>query len=235
VSRNQCIVKRLGRTTPKGGAVKTLIVAILAAGIVVQTGGQTVYSVPADSKSNVITLTVANESKTTDASNVQVRLQRSPSGVKFASASNLVKVIRATKESDVTFAFDVERSLRLNKKDTIDFAIADRVGLLGMKSVIVSFTGPTVYRLDQNFPNPFNPSTTIYYQLPVDSKVSLVIFDVLGREVRKLVDEPKEAGYQSVRFEANENASGAYFCRMVAEPISGGKGYVSVKKLLLLK
>jgi hypothetical protein len=215
--------------------VKTLMVSILAAGIVVRAGGQTVYSVPADSKDNVITLTVANESKTTDARDVQVRLQRSPSGVKFASAGHLVKIIRATKESDVTFAFDVERNVRLNKKDTIEFAIADIVGLLGMKSVIVSFTGPTVYKLDQNFPNPFNPSTTIYYQLPVDSKVSLVIFDVLGREVRKLVDEPKEAGYHTEKFEANQIASGPYFCRMVAEPIAGGKGYVAVKKMMVLK
>jgi hypothetical protein len=197
--------------------------------------GQTVYSVPADSKGNMITLTVANESKTLDASDVRVQVQKSPEGLTFGSGSHLIKIVRAAKESDVMFSFDVGRDVKLGKKDTIEFSISDRMGLLGYKSVIVSYTGPTVYKLDQNFPNPFNPSTTIYYQLPVDSKVTVIVYDILGREVHKLVDEPKEAGYHSLRFDANQNASGAYFYRMVAEPVSGSKGYVAVKKMIVLK
>jgi hypothetical protein len=194
-----------------------------------------VYSVPADSKGNTITITVTNESKTLDASGVRVQVQKCPERLTFGSGSHLIKIVRAAKESDVTFSFDVGREVKLGTKDTIAFAISDLMGPLGYKSVIISYTGPTVYKLDQNFPNPFNPSTTIYYQVPVESKVKIMVFDILGREVKTLVDEPKEPGFFSAKFEAHQIASGAYIYRMTAEPISGGKGYVAVKKLMVLK
>jgi beta-glucosidase len=96
-------------------------------------------------------------------------------------------------------------------------------------------TLPQQYLLGDSYPNPFNPSTTIDYQLPVQSRVSIVIYDVLGREIQKLVDGSIEAGYHALRFDATTDASGPYFCRMVAEPLNGGKSYRSVKKLLLVK
>jgi hypothetical protein len=109
--------------------------------------------------------------------------------------------------------------------------------------VIVTYTAPKAFALEQNFPNPFNPTTTIYYQLPTDSRVSIVVYDLLGREVKRLVDEVKEAGYHDQRFDASGIASGVYFYRMTAEPINGGgkaygpvgNSYVSVKKLIVLK
>ncbi len=211
------------------------IILCLTLGVTCFAQAPVVYSVPADSKGNTITITVANESKTLDASDVRVQVQQCPEGLKFGSGSHLIKIVRAAKESDVTFSFDVGRDVKLGKKDTIAFAISDRIGLLGYKSIIVSYTGPSVYNLDQNFPNPFNPSTTIHYQVPVQSKVKIVVFDVLGREVKTLIDEPKDAGYHSVKYDGSDIATGPYFCRMVADPVAGGKGYVAVKKLMLLK
>ncbi len=216
-------------------AVMTFLVLWCSFALAQFSSGAKVYPVPADSKSNSISLTIANESTTEDASNVRVQVQRSPSGVKFASGSNLLKIVRAAKEMDASFSFDVGRDVKLNTKDTIEFQVSDRQGLLAYKSVVISYTGPTVYKLDQNFPNPFNPSTTIYYQVPVESKVKIMIYDILGREVKTLVNEPKEPGFFSAKFEANQIASGAYIYRMTAEPIAGGKGYVAVKKLMVLK
>lgn len=88
---------------------------------------------------------------------------------------------------------------------------------------------PEKYDLSQNYPNPFNPSTRINYNIPEDSKVSLRIFDISGKEVNKLVDEFKTAGYYSVNFNASTLSSGIYFYT-----ISAGN-FITTKKMTLLK
>jgi hypothetical protein len=88
---------------------------------------------------------------------------------------------------------------------------------------------PTEFSLQQNYPNPFNPETVISYQLPVSGKVSLKLFDMLGREVATLVDEVKEAGTYSVSFSGKAFTSGAYFYRFQ----SGN--YLKIKKMILMK
>ena len=88
---------------------------------------------------------------------------------------------------------------------------------------------PKQYSLSQNYPNPFNPSTTIRYQIPKSGYVELKVYDLLGNEVKTLVNEDKPAGQYSVKFNANNLSSGVYFYRIV----SGN--YTSVKKMLLLK
>ena len=70
---------------------------------------------------------------------------------------------------------------------------------------------PDDYNLSQNYPNPFNPSTIITYQLPESGFVSLKVFDVLGNEVAKLVDENKQSGSYEVVFNASNLPSGVYF------------------------
>jgi photosystem II stability/assembly factor-like uncharacterized protein len=88
---------------------------------------------------------------------------------------------------------------------------------------------PSVYSLQQNFPNPFNPSTTIRYSLPQAGMVSLKIYDALGKEVKTLLNEDKEAGYHQITFDAGNLASGIYFYTLKAG------NFVSTKKLTLMK
>ncbi|KAF0140537.1 MAG: hypothetical protein FD122_2337 [Stygiobacter sp.] len=83
--------------------------------------------------------------------------------------------------------------------------------------------------LAQNFPNPFNPVTTINYTLPNVSKVKLVIYDVTGREVATLVNEFQSAGKHSVNFNASRIASGVYYYRIQAGDI------IQTKKMILMK
>jgi hypothetical protein len=191
--------------------------------------------VPADSKGNQIILTVANESKTTAAQNLQVQVQKGSSAIAFAQSSASVKNIPIGKEFDVAFKFDVIREARIGKNDTLLFLITDSTGASWTKSVIVSYVGPKVYKLEQNFPNPFNPSTMIYYDLPQESHVRIMVYDILGREVRSLVDEQESAGYQKVRFDVQGVASGVYIYRMQAHPLKGGKTFSDVKKMVVLK
>ena len=69
---------------------------------------------------------------------------------------------------------------------------------------------PTEYTLYQNYPNPFNPTTTIKYDLPNTSEVSLIIYDILGRKVKELVNTKQQAGRYEIQFNASNLASGVY-------------------------
>ena len=88
---------------------------------------------------------------------------------------------------------------------------------------------PTEYTLYQNYPNPFNPITTIKYDLPNASDVSLVIYDILGRKVKELVNEKQQAGRYEIQFNASNLASGVYIYQLIAEK------YINSKKMILLK
>ncbi|HEX7571986.1 MAG TPA: Ig-like domain-containing protein [Bacteroidota bacterium] len=108
------------------------------------------------------------------------------------------------------------------------------------KAVIVSVGPPAGaipgrYALDQNFPNPFNPSTVIMYHLPADARVTLKVFDLLGREIATLVDGSVQAGSHSVTWNAGSIGSGVYFARLSASDPGGGMRYVKTTKLELLK
>jgi hypothetical protein len=102
------------------------------------------------------------------------------------------------------------------------------VGTLPVEEVEVGSV-PLQFSLKQNYPNPFNPVTTIHYQLPVNSQVTLKVFDVLGREVATLVNEDKKAGSYEVEIDGSKFTSGMYFYRLQTG------NFVEIKKLLLIK
>ena len=97
------------------------------------------------------------------------------------------------------------------------------------KEINVDVTVPLEFALDQNYPNPFNPSTTISYSIPVKSRVTLKIFNALGKEIITLVNEEKSEGNYDVKFDASGIPSGIYFYKLNAGEFS------STKKMILLK
>ncbi len=88
---------------------------------------------------------------------------------------------------------------------------------------------PTTFALEQNHPNPFNPTTVITYQIPELSHVTIKVYDILGKEITELVNTRKDAGFYSVTIDATNLSSGTYIYRMEA-----GK-YVDSKKMIILK
>ena len=106
---------------------------------------------------------------------------------------------------------------------------ADYVGAVTTRVVPLRSILPAQYALNQNFPNPFNPSTTIRYSLPTAGKVMMKVYNILGQDVATLVNTQQPAGTYDVTFDASRLATGVYFYR-----ITSGS-FVQVKKMLLLK
>ena len=83
--------------------------------------------------------------------------------------------------------------------------------------------------LYQNFPNPFNPGNQIQYRVPVTARVTVTLFDLLGRPVATLVDRVEDPGLKSIRFTAGSLSSGVYYCRLRA----GSR--TEIRKIILAK
>ncbi len=88
---------------------------------------------------------------------------------------------------------------------------------------------PREYAFDKNYPNPFNPATTFRFALPVQTQVELVVYDLNGRLVGRLINEVRPAGYHEVRWDARALSSGTYFVHMKTS------GFSKIQKVMLLK
>ena len=108
--------------------------------------------------------------------------------------------------------------------DTFSFTTPEPNGLSDLDKFI-----PKVFALRQNYPNPFNPETTISFDLPKAEKVTLRVFDILGREVLALVDEQMPAGSHNVTLNASTLSSGIYLYRIQAG------NYIRTRRMVLLK
>jgi len=110
--------------------------------------------------------------------------------------------------------------------------------MFGPVSVTVAL--PRMLSIDQNIPNPFNPTTSIGYQVPWSADVRLVIHNILGQEVVTLVDAPRSSGFYRVTWHGRtgvgtEAGSGVYFARLVATPTDGARSESRIIRMMLVK
>jgi plastocyanin len=110
------------------------------------------------------------------------------------------------------------------------------LGMIGSFTAIVSgleddasTVVPDVFKLDQNFPNPFNPVTTIGYDIPRASNVILNVYNVLGEKIATLVSARQPAGHYEVRWNAGNTPSGIYYYQITAD------GFTNVKRMILIR
>ena len=121
--------------------------------------------------------------------------------------------------------------VRISRDNLALYALKDNGGII-MKLL----PGPTAplanqkkYELMPNYPNPFNPVTTIQYQIPNSGFVTLKVYDILGKEVATLVNEVKTAGTYNVQWNASAMPSGTYFYKLTAD------NFTDVKRMILMK
>ena len=121
-------------------------------------------------------------------------------------------------------------------------AFNDDVWLLRISSSIIGVENesrelPQEFTLDHNYPNPFNPVTNMEYSLPNSGDVTLIVYNLIGKEVGRLVDEQKPAGSYTVKWDASNFASGIYFYRLQVRQTDVGQApdFVQTRKMVLLK
>ncbi|MCX7834531.1 MAG: T9SS type A sorting domain-containing protein [bacterium] len=131
----------------------------------------------------------------------------------------------------ITFGFGIEGIHRSGNRTSVQQVLAPILDWFqGTTNIPIGLnTLPTHYQLHQNFPNPFNPSTEIRFDLPKDGFTKLTVYNLLGQKVVELLNQSLPAGYHSVRFDASQLAAGVYVYQLE----SGG--YHSFKKMILVK
>ena len=109
------------------------------------------------------------------------------------------------------------------------FSVWFKFTTIGTLNITGNSEIPKEFRLYNNYPNPFNPSTKIKFDIPKSSLVKLIVYDILGREIKTLVNEKLNAGRYEVNWDGSNYPSGVYIYKLVAED------FVNVKKMVLLK
>ena len=114
------------------------------------------------------------------------------------------------------------------------------IGASSPTAVEESGNSPATYSLEQNYPNPFNPSTTMSFYVPVSSRISLRIYNLLGQEVASLVEGESPAGRYNIVWNGKDDAShpvasGIYLYKVLATPVTGGQEVMQVRKMILMK
>jgi hypothetical protein len=187
-------------------------------------------TLPADGTAEaIITISPKNNSDTLLASGKQIILSNTGAGL----LSSVVDIgdgsYEATITAPIAVGTDTISAIVISGTDTV--SIFWKAVLTYDNPVLINENpiSPDRFYLYQNYPQPFNPSTKIKFQIPERSFVSLKVFDALGREVAFLVNEEKTTGNYEVEFNGSTLTSGIYFYQLKAE------NFVDTKKMILLR
>ena len=130
----------------------------------------------------------------------------------------------STEEMPIPFDIEISSDGYTYWTDNFELVVPPIIGVEDEMAGI-----PTEYSLSNAYPNPFNPMTTIEYSLPNMGEVSLIVYNLLGEEVTRLISEIQQAGYHKVTWDASNNSSGIYFYRL-----QSGR-FTQARKMALLK
>jgi hypothetical protein len=162
--------------------------------------------------------------------------------MKYTLESGEIEVVNTTEVLTLSYDIPIEAGEHMNwvitsgtgdefiLEDTGEITVPSSERFLLSRDPVI----PITFALHQNFPNPFNPITTLRYDLPSDALITLTIYDMLGREITQLVNTTQEAGFRSVQWDGTDSmgkpvGAGVYLYR-----IEAGE-FVQTKKMVLLK
>jgi hypothetical protein len=148
-----------------------------------------------------------------------------------SSQSRVPSIAVSGSNVHIIFRDDRDGNTEIYYKRYIDASIPKSVATVENEEGI-----PTAFQLMQNYPNPFNPTTSISFSIPQASFVTLIVYDVVGREVATLVNEFQEPGNFVKTFHGTSLPSGVYFYRLLVYPANGGaNSFTNTKRMMLLK
>jgi hypothetical protein len=206
-----------------------ITMALLVCGV----SAQTVYNLPFASSGNTIELTLANTGATV-MTGMKVRVAEFPSWIRFTSLEQRIPLLKSQQETTTSFTFANDKTAPVQKTQILKFVVSTLAGESWTKEITVAVAPPEKFEVFQNFPNPFNPATSISYQLSTVSSVQLMIYNVLGQEVASLVDREQLPGYHLETWDATSNSSGMYIYQLIATDEKGQKQMVR-KRMMFLK
>ena len=186
------------------------------------------------SRQNEIAIAIQNEIPA-DEEGIVVKIGRSPSWVRFEKEQIVLGALEAGSSLSARFFFSLDKRAPVGIPSAIGLVIVDREGREWRKEIGIVVGPPDRFELFQNYPNPANPGTIISYQLPAAGKVTLEVYDLLGRLVETLVDEgERPAGFHEEKWDASGVAGGMYVYRLRGTTGSGKK-VVEQKRMIVLK
>ena len=147
------------------------------------------------------------------------------------SSNSLDPILEMTSQDETVITYWVHAS-------DDEYNVASDVGEFGLSraalGAVDGYAIPEQFSLHQNYPNPFNPVTTLRYDLPENSLVTITIYDMLGRQVKTLINQTQDAGYKSVIWNATNDYDKPVSAGIYLYQIQAGE-YISTKKMVLLK
>ena len=223
----RCFIKCLG-----------LLITIVAAGQRVQ-ASETTWSVEPRTKGNVITLEVTNRLPYV-LSDVSMAVEHTPEWISVTEQSISSQTLFTDSTAIAQIIFDVHENVASGEQGAITVGLGTEGRTILRKSISLTTAVPEHYELSQNYPNPFNPTTKIEFALPKDSHVTVKVYDVLGREIRTVLDEERPAGFFSTEWDGKNDfrsdaASGTYFYRLQTVSTTDNRTFSALKKMILLK
>jgi hypothetical protein len=198
-----------------------------------QTSSDTIYSIEFGSNHNSVELDVQNVAST-GASGVSVVIQSPPAWLHVSATKIGLQSLKPGGTESATFQFSVDKDAPAKKTEALTFLVVNNAGGQWTKTIKVRVAVPTQFRLFQNFPNPFNPTTAIAYEIAEDARVTLSVYNILGQEVAKIFDSQRSAGYYEISWNGSSLASGTYFYQMQILERSGNQ-QVFRNKMMLIK
>lgn len=167
---------------------------------------------------------------------LSIKPDQMPNNWKSQPESHKLRMLPAGHQQTVSFLLQVSSTqprnvgFELQSSDGFNIGWTARVAL----AESAGKETPDTFEMHGNYPNPFNPTTTISYSLPQTMNVRLTVFNILGQKVATLVDSEQQAGVQNITWDASRIASGTYLYRVVAQTADGQR-FVSEQKMVLIK
>jgi hypothetical protein len=191
------------------------------------------YQIPFGSQGNAIELEVVNTGQQTG-NDLNIVATKVPNWIQLHQKQITLNNLAPEHSETVVFTFDATDNAPVGKTVVLGFQVMQNGNVIGTREFSLKSEAPSTFELFNNYPNPFNPATTISYQLPEAMEVNIQIFNILGQLVGSFVNNIQDPGKHKLRWDASGQSSGVYLYR-ISGTTQSGKKYFKEQKMLLVK